>query len=312
MSKGLTQFEQMAADAKNGTVIAIAGGSEVRVRPFANGMRRIQIRTRGGKWETTRKSANEEHNAEDWALYRAQAEAPLAEQPQQRSAETALAVVNAAITPQVMQRMYTPAEVDQAWNLALGGLRNIVCFGAMLMELDSCLTRETAHQRNQYSGETLKAWLSANCPGVNYKTAMRFKSLASAALIGSGETLHSPDAIAPGEVPLLLGSDQRAITMSDDERLKRTALERFLEGKSQRDVFAALRGPGRPKGTPGGGRRALTALERTADAELEIRELLGKLAAFAQGPKLLALPQEIRQQAATHMKDLARTFMDKG
>ena len=209
--------------------------------------------------------------------------------------------------------MYTPAEVDQAWNLALGGLRNIVCFGAMLMELETNLTRENGAKKSDPGyGGGLQSWLSANCPGVNYKTAMRFKSLASAALIGTGESLHSPDAIGPGEVPHLLGSDQRAITMNDDERLKRTALERFLEGKSQRDVFAALRGPGRPRGIPGGQRRALTPLERTADAEQEIRELLGKLAAFAGGPKLLALPQDLRQRAATHLKDLAKMFLEKG
>ena len=154
------------------------------------------------------------------------------------------------------------------------------------------------------TGETLKAWLDEHAPEVNYKTAMRFKRLAEAALAGSGAGLGA------GEASRMLGAG--AGELSADEAEKRRALESFLEGRSQRDLWAeAMRGPGRPRGIPGGQRRALTAAERTADAESEIGELLGKLAAFAQGPKLTALPQETRQRAATHLKDLARTFLEK-
>jgi len=290
----MNAFEQMAHDANNGVVIDIGAGEEARVLPYRGGKREIQNRKRGGKWSLAFAGDDEEDNAEQWAKFRA-------------AAEDACPVPEVVRTPD----HYTGADVAAAWHRAVNGLKEVVRFGAMLMEVDSNLAREkTGKLAGGWGpGDGLKAWLDEHAPEVNYKTAMRFKRLAQAALAGSAQGLDAP--MNPGEATRLLGTGGGELSANEAE--KRRVLESFLEGRSQRDLWAeAMRAPGRPKGIPGGQRRALTAAERTEDAGKEINELLGRLAAYAAGPKLQALPQEMRQRAATHLKDLAKTFLEKG
>lgn len=231
--------------------------------------------------------------------------------------ETNGLIVREVVTPEVGGRIkegglpYAPDEVEAVWRKAVGGLAWQVAFGAMLCELDAVLTRENGKSANQYKDGNggLQAWLSERCPAVNYKTAMRWKAMAQGVMdkaLPDGE-----GTILPAEVPVLLGLLPKAGTsFGSNEDRKREALEKFLDGRSQNDVYAALRGPGRPKGVPGGGRRALTAAEKTADAEDELKELLGKLAAYCTGPKLLMLPEERRTRTAASLKDLAARFLE--
>jgi hypothetical protein len=72
---------------------------------------------------------------------------------------------------------HTPDAVTAQYRRAVAGTLEMLRFGAMLVEIDQDLKRETSKGCIQ-TGESLKAWLESNCPDVNYKTAMRFKHLA--------------------------------------------------------------------------------------------------------------------------------------
>ena len=67
--------------------------------------------------------------------------------------------------------------------LAFGSaLEQVVCFGSMLTEWESYIWGWGK------KGEGIKSWLAANCPEINYATAMGYKHLGqkAAALIGGG------------------------------------------------------------------------------------------------------------------------------
>ena len=77
-----------------------------------------------------------------------------------------------------------PEAVAAQYHRAINGVVEMIRFGAMLAEVDASLTRETGgilsrvSRGGSHDGSTLKGWLEANCPDVNYKTAMRFLRLA--------------------------------------------------------------------------------------------------------------------------------------
>ena len=73
-------------------------------------------------------------------------------------------------------------------------VREAVRFGAMLIEVeDRVLPRQNSRTRgNRYStteGANLETWLSTNCPEINYKTAMSYKSMAMkfSVMLGGGD-----------------------------------------------------------------------------------------------------------------------------
>ena len=134
-------------------------------------------------------------------------------------------------------------------------LRECVKFGALLLEVSYYLG-EARHAKNE--GEGLKAWLSENCPQINYKTAMGYKRMGEMAVtkLGGGSQAvavlqDKTEVVPPGEdAPIEVES--KFIEKRD---------ELFNEVKSRRELeqtyfkFMASEGkgkPGRPKGTGAG------------------------------------------------------------
>ena len=75
-------------------------------------------------------------------------------------------------------------------------VREAVRFGAMLMEVEGNLSTAVDKLSNAPKKDGrgrpncgLEAWLSANCPAINYKTAMSYKSMAMkfSAMLGGGD-----------------------------------------------------------------------------------------------------------------------------
>ena len=75
-------------------------------------------------------------------------------------------------------------------------VREAVRFGAMLIEVENAILprqngKGNKSNGNQYTGgrEGLETWLSSNCPAINYKTAMSYKSMAMkvSVMLGGGE-----------------------------------------------------------------------------------------------------------------------------
>lgn len=144
---------------------------------------------------------------------------------------------------------YAPDAVTAQYKRAVAGALEMVRFGAMLVEIDMSLTRETHNGGCFQTGETLKAWLEANCPDVNYKTAMRFKALAE----GVQRSCN-----VPAKVPLSLAmpKDDGTFNVPDEspipfQKLKKIQQEvwSLVEGKSARQLqFAFAADEAAPKG----------------------------------------------------------------
>lgn len=176
--------------------------------------------------------------------------------------------VEAPVTDKVASAGYTPAQIDHAWKQAVSGMRSVVSFGAMLCEQEFSLTRETKLNRTvgRPTDGTLKEWLCENCPTVNYKTAMRFRRLAEITLAECGK-------IAPAEaVQMLACPPDQFFGTSEDEARKRDALEKFLDGKSQRDVLQAWADGGSKPGKVSG-KTAAVATRQEKSPEECAREL---------------------------------------
>ena len=206
---------------------------------------------------------------------------------------------------------YAPDAVTAQYRRAVAGALEMVRFGAMLVEIGTSLTRETRNGCIQ-DGDTLKGWLAANCPDVNYKTAMRFKALAE----GVQRSCNVPE-----KVPLSLAMPKNdgtaagipvgvdlPIPMSRLEKIQRSVWD-LVEGKSARQLqfaFAADEGSaGRPKGGTSAGRRALTADERTAAARQTLEGIVSSLGALITSTQARTIPLDARRRAATALKDYA-------
>ena len=170
--------------------------------------------------------------------------------------------------PSTTGREYAPAVITQAWKMAINGIRNVVCFGSMLCEVDTSLSRETSKRTDPRGGvDTLKGWLAEHCPEINYKTAMKFRRMAEIT-IAAAQTEYGAE-IGAGETVELLGLlPHKGEEISDSGEAKRIILERFLDGKSQRDVLQlwAEGGakPGRVKGSP----KPAVARQKKSDEEI--------------------------------------------
>ena len=139
------------------------------------------------------------------------------------------------------QRPYSPEQITEQYRKAVSGCLEMIRFGAMMIEVEGGLERETHQGGCCQTGETLKSWLEENCPAINYKTALRFKGLAE----GLQFHLRIPDNW-PLRLALPSGTDQDAEINADlagelGIKPKRLAQMRkeiwdFLEGKSARQL----------------------------------------------------------------------------
>ena len=143
---------------------------------------------------------------------------------------------------------HTPAALAEQYGRAMAGLRECIRFGAMLVEVESCLSRQTARHANQH-GENLKAWMAANCPAVDYGWALKYKRLAE----GMREACNIPArvplslAIPPAEgaaAPVAAGVPEKRLARINRE------VAAFLDGKTARQLefTFGLREPPKPTG----------------------------------------------------------------
>ena len=228
---------------------------------------------------------------------------------------TAVAVVGGSTYQQRVSDQYAAIETAKD-NL----LRECVKFGALLTEVGYFLGEARGRGKD---GEGLQAWLAENCPEVNYNTAMGYKALAGKCvkMLGGGSQAvavlqDKTEVVPPGEdAPIEVES--KFIEKRD---------ELFNEVKSRRELeqtyfkFMASEGKGkagRPKGTKAAGSvesavRAKTAEVRSAEAEQEMRELIGKLGAFlTRGGKVGMLSAQARDDLHRALVDYAQQLADQ-
>ena len=134
-------------------------------------------------------------------------------------------------------------------------LRECVKFGALLLEVSYYLGESRG---GDHSNGGLQAWLSENCPQINYKTAMGYKRMGEMAVTKLGGGSQAV-AVLQDKTEVIPPGEDAPIEVESKFVEKRDEL--FNEVKSRRELeqtyfkFMASegrRGPGRPKGTGAG------------------------------------------------------------
>ncbi len=131
----------------------------------------------------------------------------------------------------------TAEDVVRGYVDAVNGTLHIIRFGCMMLVKDMSLARETHQGGCCQTGETLKGWLAAEAPDVNYKTAMRMK--------GTAETVASGLGVGAGVLLRALNPDPKALPDEPDcERLVevRERLAEIVHGRSERSLVLWIKG----------------------------------------------------------------------
>lgn len=188
--------------------------------------------------------------------------------------------------------------VQFAWDKAQDGLRHIVEFGALLLEVDKWLKARPGAKRGQGS-YGLRNWLAEHCPEVNYFTAVGYREAAKGLLAAAQLAADRPLLALMGENPLT----------DEEEESAREKVMDVIASSSLRLLKAAARADrtelGRPKGGTSEGRRAkdpLTASEEWMQRAEAAANELGGVCMVVQAELLLANPDRLRVVRA-HVKD---------
>ncbi len=194
--------------------------------------------------------------------------------------------------------------VGFAWRKAQDGLRHIVEFGALLIEVEKWLKKRGGGSYNMHAGVGLKAWLAEYAPDVDYKTAMGYKYAASGLLALADKARNRPLLVLMGEQPL---SDK------EEEEAREQVLS-LVSSSSLRLLKAAARAErpevGRPKGGTSEGRRAKPPLELSEEwmqrAEAAANEL-GGVVMVPQAELLRSFPDRL-SVVRSHVRDCLRVL----
>ena len=196
-------------------------------------------------------------------------------------------------------------------NARLGAFALECCrFGAMLEALDDSLSRQRYTRRDRGLGAavSVKSWLEENCPDIPYATAKGYQRAAEGLRNKVGLPRDRP------LLPLLVGESP---VDGEQEAIRRRIADVFaVQHASMNELRRAAGLPrqgGALKGTTGvaTGRRALTAEERSAEAEKTMRELLGSLGAFISGGHFDMLTRQSQGDAINALKHYLQSMNDR-
>jgi hypothetical protein len=151
-----------------------------------------------------------------------------------------------------------PEAITTQYRKAVAGCLEMVRFGAMMIEVESNLTREIGRSRGggwTPPEDTLKGWLSEHCPEIRYATAMRFKSLAEGVQRTCGLptgmpmrlALPGPDGAIDIETEWERQGPGRPVSAERLAELRASVWE-LVEGKSARQLLFSFMAPPADKG----------------------------------------------------------------
>ena len=186
-------------------------------------------------------------------------------------------------------------------------VREMVVFGAMLEKVDDGLTNRRFNNSNHPDGRgcSLKSWLEANCPEINYKTAKSYQRAAE----GVSVLAKMAD-----DVPLLPLMGRETPADAALAKVREDVLGVIANSSLNVLRRAALPLPvgNKLKGTHGlsQGRRALTAEEKAAEAEKMMRENVGSIGAYLRGPWFGMLTEQSQSDFLGALRHYAATVED--
>lgn len=148
------------------------------------------------------------------------------------------------VAPGQSQDAEMGAQLTAQYQRAIGGIREVLIFGAMMLQVRGVMSTCGHHSTRgpQTKGDGLKAWLEEHAPSVNRATAYRFMDLA--------EGLRTEFSLAAKtDLAHLLTAPVADLPPADQKR--REKIDAFVEGKSQRQLmfeFGFDTKAGKPKG----------------------------------------------------------------
>ena len=184
-------------------------------------------------------------------------------------------------------------------------VREMVVFGAMLEKIDDGLTRNRYNNSDKGATASLKSWLEANCPEINYNTAKSYQRAAEGVRVL---------AKMAADVPLLPLMGRETPTDAALAKVREDVLGVIANSSLNVLRRAALPMPvgNKLKGTHGlsQGRRALTAEEKAAEAEKMMRENVGSIGAYLRGPWFGMLTEQSQSDFLGALRHYAATVED--
>lgn len=182
-------------------------------------------------------------------------------------------------------------------------VREMVVFGAMLEKIDDGLTQRRHDPDGR--GYSLKSWLEANCPEINYQTAKSYQRAAEGVRVL---------AKMAADVPLLPLMGRETPADAALAKVREDVLGVIANSSLNVLRRAALPMPvgNKLKGTHGlsQGRRALTAEEKAAEAEKMMRENVGSIGAYLRGPWFGMLTEQSQSDFLGALRHYAATVED--
>lgn len=155
-------------------------------------------------------------------------------------------------------------------------VRRFIDFGATLAAAESELLKQ-GKLNNRKQGEGMFAWLAEHCPDINYKTAMRYKKLATDCCAGLGVGFDDG-------LKMLQGRDDETAC----KKIPKAAIKRrdeIFEAGSVRKLSQMLfnfgEDDGAKRGRPEGSKADLSRKPDTNDAALAARAVWSKVIAPA-------------------------------
>ena len=136
------------------------------------------------------------------------------------------------------------AQLTDQYHRAVGGMREVLKFGAMMIQLREHLAtvvqvRTTAGQFGEKEQGSIKRWISDNAPDVKPGTAFRFMHVAEAV---------AAQFKAPAKISFVDLATKPAEELPEKFREKQLELFEFIEGTSQRSWLDHFK----PRATAGG------------------------------------------------------------
>ena len=199
------------------------------------------------------------------------------------------------------------ATLTTQYRKAVNGLYEAYLFGQMLLavqkRLSLSLTRETKGEWHAPAGSGIKGWLAQHCPDINYKTALRFLSVAEKTNAALAESEAVPASPRAGVTPAA-GEGARSPFPSETPFLltfPEETIRAYLEGKSQRQLLKA------PKAEPAV-RHAPTPEERAERIRETFAGFLTSLEGMVRTEETNVLRPDDRRELVTRLKSLARTL----
>lgn len=180
-------------------------------------------------------------------------------------------------------------------------VREMVVFGAMLEKIDDALTKDRYNPDGR--GCSLKSWLEANCPEINYNTAKSYQRAAEGVRVL---------AKMAADVPLLPLMGRETPADAALAKVREDVLGVIANSSLNVLRRAALPVGNKLKGTHGltRGRRALTAEEKAAEAEKMMRENVGAIGAYLRGPWFGMLTEQSQSDFLGALRHYAETVED--